>query len=123
MSGLVGSLSARAAGLGRGLDRSLALLAAIAFITQIGVAVMLPLLPLYATQLGATPRVLGLLTSSFAAGANAAANLWQEVDIHAGVLVIAAAAVCAGLVMFALPGERWSSPAGDKADVGTRPGT
>ena len=37
-----------------------------AFITQVGVAVMLPLLPLYATVLGASPTVLGLLTSSFA---------------------------------------------------------
>src|SRR2546427_2117844 len=37
-----------------------------AFITQVGVSIMLPLLPLYATSLGATPTVLGLLTSSFA---------------------------------------------------------
>lgn len=56
----------RLADLGRGLDRSLALLAAIAFVTQIGVAIMLPLLPLYAVQLGASPIVLGLLTSVFA---------------------------------------------------------
>ena len=50
----------------RALDRPLALLATMAFVTQIGVAVMLPLLPLYATQLGATPFVLGLLTSAHA---------------------------------------------------------
>jgi MFS family permease len=37
-----------------------------AFVVQIGVAVMLPLLPLYATQFGATPFVLGLLTSAHA---------------------------------------------------------
>lgn len=37
-----------------------------AFITQVGVSIMLPLLPLYTTSLGATPTVLGLLTSSFA---------------------------------------------------------
>ncbi|HYU49284.1 MAG TPA: MFS transporter, partial [Candidatus Limnocylindria bacterium] len=35
------------------------------FITQLGMAVMLPLLPLYATQLGASPTVLGLLTAAF----------------------------------------------------------
>jgi MFS family permease len=64
----------RLAELGRGLDSSLALLAAIAFITQIGVAVMLPLLPLYAVQLGASPIVLGLLTSVFAL-TNAAGQL------------------------------------------------
>ena len=50
----------------RGLDRPLALLAAMAFVVQIGVAVMLPLLPLYAQQFGATPFVLGLLTSAHA---------------------------------------------------------
>ena len=42
------------------------LLAAIGFISQVGISVMLPLLPLYATELGAPPFVLGLLTASFA---------------------------------------------------------
>jgi MFS family permease len=50
----------------RGLTPAIALLGAMAFITQVGVSIMLPLLPLYATSLGATPPVLGLLTSSFA---------------------------------------------------------
>jgi MFS family permease len=36
------------------------------FVVQVGVAVMLPLLPLYARSLGAAPLELGLLTSSFA---------------------------------------------------------
>jgi len=58
--------AARAAAAVRGLDRPLTLLAGMAFVTQIGVAVMLPLLPLYATQIGATPFVLGLLTSAHA---------------------------------------------------------
>jgi DHA1 family multidrug resistance protein-like MFS transporter len=49
----------------RELDRPLALLAGMAFITQVGVAVMLPLLPLYATQLGASPTILGLLTAAY----------------------------------------------------------
>lgn len=51
---------------GRGLTPAIALLGAMTFITQVGVSIMLPLLPLYATSLGATPAVLGLLTSSFA---------------------------------------------------------
>lgn len=50
----------------RDLDRPIAVLAAIAFISQVGVAVMLPLLPLFAIRLGATPRELGLLVSVFA---------------------------------------------------------
>ena len=48
------------------IDPALGVLAFIGFISQVGIAVMLPLLPLYATELGATPFVLGLLTSSFA---------------------------------------------------------
>jgi MFS family permease len=50
----------------RGLSPAIALLGFMAFIVQVGVSIMLPLLPLYATSLGATPTVLGLLTSSFA---------------------------------------------------------
>lgn len=48
------------------LDASLLLLALMQFVTQLGVAVMLPLLPLYAITLGATPIQQGLLTSAFA---------------------------------------------------------
>jgi MFS family permease len=50
----------------QGLTPAIGLLAAMAFVTQVGVSIMLPLLPLYATKLGATPTVLGFLTSSFA---------------------------------------------------------
>ena len=53
------------------LDSSQWLLAAITFISSLGIAVMLPLIPLYAVSLGATPTQLGLLTSAFAL-ANAA---------------------------------------------------
>lgn len=59
----VGSRVSRAVG---AIDPALWLLASIGFISQVGISVMLPLLPLYATELGAPPFVLGLLTSSFA---------------------------------------------------------
>jgi MFS family permease len=49
------------------ISPALWLLAAIGFISQVGISVMLPLLPLYATELGASPFVLGLLTGAFAA--------------------------------------------------------
>ena len=48
------------------ISPALGLLALIAFVAQVGIAVMLPLLPLFATELGAEPFVLGLLTSAFA---------------------------------------------------------
>jgi MFS family permease len=50
----------------RGLDRPIAVLALIAFVSQVGVSVMLPLLPLYAQHLGASPDQLGLMVSAFA---------------------------------------------------------
>ena len=48
------------------LDPALWVLVVIGFVSQVGISVMLPLLPLFATELGAEPFVLGLLTSSFA---------------------------------------------------------
>ena len=66
MSGGRRWISERVRAWGQGLSPAIALLGAMAFITQVGVSIMLPLLPLYATHLGATPTVLGLLTSSFA---------------------------------------------------------
>jgi MFS family permease len=67
------SVAARAARLSA-VSPALGVLAFIGFISQVGVSVMLPLLPLFATELGATPFVLGLLTSSFAI-TNAASQL------------------------------------------------
>lgn len=60
------SAFSRVATLTSGLNPALALLAFIGFISQVGISVMLPLLPLFASELGATPFVLGLLTASFA---------------------------------------------------------
>lgn len=59
-------MRSRVAAVGTAVDPALAVLAFIGFISQVGISVMLPLLPLFATELGATPMVLGLLTSSFA---------------------------------------------------------
>lgn len=56
----------RARSLLTAVDPALWVLAGIGFVAQVGIAVMLPLLPLFATQLGASPFVLGLLTSAFA---------------------------------------------------------
>lgn len=56
------------------LDAPLLVVAGIAFVSQIGIALMLPLLPLFALSLSATPVQLGLLTSAFAI-ANTAGQL------------------------------------------------
>jgi len=110
----------RLAGLARGLDPSIALLAAIAFITQTGVAIMLPLLPLYATQLGASPGVLGWMTSIFAI-ANAGGQLvsgYLADRVGPRRLVPAGAAIYAGCNILiasatsALPLLAWRGLAG-----------
>lgn len=52
----------------------LAILAAISFVSSLGIGVMLPVIPLYAIALGATPFQVGLMTSGFAI-ANTATQL------------------------------------------------
>jgi len=47
------------------IDRSIAILALLSFISQVGVSIMLPLLPLYAVAVGATPAEVGLMVSVF----------------------------------------------------------
>lgn len=53
---------------------ALTVLAVISFVSSLGIAIMLPLLPLYGLHLGATPTELGLMTTAFAV-TNAAAQL------------------------------------------------
>jgi MFS family permease len=48
-----------------GVDRSIAILALLSFISSAGVSIMLPLLPLYAVAVGATPAEVGLMVSAF----------------------------------------------------------
>lgn len=47
------------------IDRSIAVLALLSFISQAGVSIMLPLLPLYAIAVGATPGEVGLMVGAF----------------------------------------------------------
>jgi len=58
----------------RRLDAAIIILTLVNFLSSLGIAIMLPLIPLYAISLGAAPVQLGLLTSAFAL-ANAAAQL------------------------------------------------
>jgi MFS transporter, DHA1 family, multidrug resistance protein len=60
-----GSRSRRTASSVLGIDRSIAVLGLLAFISQVGVSIMLPLLPLYAVAVGASPAEIGLMVGSF----------------------------------------------------------
>lgn len=62
LSAVLGSLRAV-----RDLRGALAILAGMSFISQVGIAMMLPLIPLYALELGASRAQLGYLTSAFSA--------------------------------------------------------
>lgn len=85
----------------RELRGPLAILATMLFVSQLGIAVMLPIIPLYAITLGAAPRDLGLLTTAFSV-ANVASQLGtgfilDRVDtrhpVRAGIAVYAGANV------------------------------
>lgn len=85
----------------RELRGPLAVLASMLFVSQLGVGVMLPIIPLYAISLGASPRELGLLTTVFSL-ANVVAQLGvgflldridPRVPIRAGIATYAGANV------------------------------
>ncbi|HUQ44913.1 MAG TPA: MFS transporter [Candidatus Limnocylindria bacterium] len=59
------SLTGQIAASATSFDRSIAVLGLLAFISQVGVSIMLPLLPLYAVAVGATPAEIGLMVGSF----------------------------------------------------------
>ena len=62
---MTSTIGARVASAVADIDRPIAILAALSFISQAGVSIMLPLLPLYAVQVGATPAQLGLMVGIF----------------------------------------------------------
>jgi MFS family permease len=62
---VLSSARARVGAIAAGIDRSIAILALLSFISQVGVSIMLPLLPLYAVAVGATPAEVGLMVSAF----------------------------------------------------------
>lgn len=85
----------------RDLRGPLGVLAAMLFVSQLGIGVMLPIIPLYAIALGASPRDLGLLTTAFSlmnvVGQLGVGFLLDRIDaripIRAGIATYAAANV------------------------------
>jgi MFS family permease len=60
------TLGSRIGSITSGIDRSIAVLGLLSFISQVGVSIMLPLLPLYAVAVGASPGEIGLMVGAFA---------------------------------------------------------
>ena len=92
------ALTARVSVLGRGLDRSLGLLVALAFASQLIVAMMLPIIPLFAIELGASPVVLALMVSISAVASAGGQLLGGVVSDRAGARRL----LPAGLVAYGL---------------------
>jgi len=75
-----------------------------AFVDMIGYALIMPLLPFYATRYGASPFVVGLLMAIFALAQMIAAPLWGRVSDRLGrrpVILISQALAAVAYVVFA----------------------
>jgi MFS family permease len=85
-------------------------LMATAFVDMLGFAMVFPLLPFYATSLGASPKVIGLLISSFSIAQLASAPLWGRVSDRYGrrpVLMIGLAAAGVAFIVFGFATSLW----------------
>lgn len=104
----------------RDLDGQVLILSGISFVSGLGIAVVLPLLPLYAVSLGATALQVGMLTSAFAVasaiGQLGTGLLANRVGVHrlmvSGMSVYAAANVLIAVAVSAPSLIAWRALAG-----------
>jgi len=85
-------------------------LMATAFVDMLGFAMVFPLLPFYALELGASPFTIGLLISSFSLAQLATAPLWGRVSDRVGrrpVLLVGLAAAGVAYIVFGLAHSIW----------------
>jgi len=81
-----------------------------AFVDMLGFAMIFPLLPFYALDLGASPKVIGLLISSFSVAQLATAPLWGRVSDRFGrrpVLIVGLAAAGVAFIVFGFANSIW----------------
>ena len=86
------------------------MLMATAFVDMLGFAMVFPLLPFYATDLGASPQVIGVLISSFSIAQLASAPLWGRVSDRYGrrpVLLVGLGAAGIAFIVFGLATSVW----------------
>jgi MFS family permease len=85
-------------------------LMAAAFVDMLGFAMVFPLLPFYAQDLGASPFTIGVLISSFSIAQLATAPIWGRVSDRYGrrpVLLIGLAAAGFAYIVFGLANTLW----------------
>jgi multidrug resistance protein len=81
-----------------------------AFIDMVGLLMILPLLPFYARELGASGVVVGMLVSSFALAQLVSAPMWGRFSDRYGrrpALLVGLTASAIGYVIFAFSGSLW----------------
>jgi multidrug resistance protein len=90
--------------------RPLWVLMATVFIDMVGFTMVLPLLPFYATRLGASPTVIGFLVATYACAQLATAPLWGRLSDRYGrrPLIIAGLAISGvAYLLFGLANALW----------------
>src|SRR5207302_7466427 len=90
--------------------RRLAVLMAVAFIDMIGLMMVLPLLPLYAKSLNASPTMVGVLVASFSIAQLASSPIWGRVSDRYGrrpVLLVGLTASAIAYVVFGFASALW----------------
>jgi multidrug resistance protein len=90
--------------------RQLSVLMATVFADMVGFTMVLPLLPFYATELGATPRVVGALVATYAFAALAMAPLWGRASDRYGrrpMILTGLFASAVAYVLFGLAHTLW----------------
>src|SRR5437879_11713549 len=95
--------------------KKLLVLMAVAFVDMIGLMIVFPLMPLYATRLHATPSLIGFLAASFPVGQLAASPVWGRLSDRHGrrpvlLLRLAASTVAHGISRLACPLVRIARP-------------
>src|SRR5256884_153352 len=90
--------------------RRMAVLMAVAFVDMIGLMLVLPLLPLYATHLHASATTIGFLTAAFPVAQLLASPVWGRVSDRYGrrpALLVGLTASTLAYVVFGLAGSLW----------------
>ncbi len=85
-------------------------LMATAFVDMLGFAMVFPLLPFYARNLGASAFTIGVLISSFSIAQLATSPLWGRLSDRYGrrpMLLIGLGAACIAYVVFGLATSLW----------------
>lgn len=88
----------------------LSVLIAVAFVDMIGLMIVIPLLPFVATELGATPVMIGVLISAFSIAQLLSAPFWGRVSDRYGrrpALLIGLIASMLAFVVFGLAHTLW----------------